>query len=377
MRAIVALALKDLRLLFRDKLGLFFALVFPILYAGFFGTMFSGGGGDKAEMKICVVDHDQSDLSRALRNLLDESKSLRVDDVPDVDTARNSVRKSRHVAFIEIPKGYEGGLGSAFFGKGLELGLGVDPARRAEQGMLQGLLLKCAYEQLRAAAGMDTKAESDPIRVSIEPVVVAKKGPRVKNAYAISFPQGIIWGIMGCAAAFGISLVVERAGGTLLRLQLAPIRRPHILAGKALACFLTTTTIATVLLAVARVFFDVVPQSITLLVFAVLSISVCFVGIMMLLSVLGRTEAAAGGIGWAVLLVMAMFGGGMIPLFVLPAWVQQVGSFSPVKWSILAMEGAIWRGFSWAEMLSTCGILVGIGVAAFGLGAGLFRRIQG
>ena len=48
-----------------------------------------------------------------------------------------------------------------------------------------------------------------------------RTGPQ--NAYEISFPQGCIWGIMGCAAAFGITLVVERTRGTLVRLRMAPI----------------------------------------------------------------------------------------------------------------------------------------------------------
>jgi len=63
----------------------------------------------------------------------------------------------------------------------------------------------------------------------------------------------------------------------------------------------------------------------------------------------------------------------MIPLFVIPAWMQTVSNLSPVKWGILALEGATWRGFSAAEMALPVGVLVLAGVAGLGLGVRLFR----
>lgn len=51
----------------------------------------------------------------------------------------------------------------------------------------------------------------------------------------------------------------------------------------------------------------------------------------------------------------------MVPLFVMPAWMRTLSDISPVKWSILALEGAIWRGFSLSEMLLPCGVLLAFG----------------
>jgi ABC-2 type transport system permease protein len=108
----------------------------------------------------------------------------------------------------------------------------------------------------------------------------------------------------------------------------------------------------------------------------IFAISIAFVGIMMFLSVLGKTEQSAGGIGWAILLVMAMLGGGMIPLFAMPSWMKIVSDISPVKWAILAMEGAVWRQFSFQEMLLPCGILLAVGVATFAVGVRAFRWME-
>ena len=67
----------------------------------------------------------------------------------------------------------------------------------------------------------------------------------------------------------------------------------------------------------------------------------------------------------------------MIPLFVMPSWMQAVSNLSPVKWGILALEGATWRGFSAAEMAVPLGVLVLVGLAGFAPGVRLFRGGEG
>jgi ABC-2 type transport system permease protein len=128
-----------------------------------------------------------------------------------------------------------------------------------------------------------------------------------------------------------------------------------------------------VLFIIFAMIFKVRPDSYSLLLLAFVSATLAFVGIMMFISVLGKTENSAGGVGWALLLVMAMIGGGMVPLIMLPSWMKTVSHISFVKWAVLAMEGAVWRSFSLKEMLLPCGILIGIGIVAFGAGVRLFK----
>lgn len=432
MSAIVALALKDLRLLLRDRAGFFFAFVFPLLYAAFFGAIFSGVGGDsQAKLQIAVVDLDDTPESRAFIDDLTQTPDLDVM-VASASDAEQMVRRGKRLAAITLPQGFGASSDGMFWGEPPEVGVQIDPSRQAESAMLEGILYRCAFQRLqdmfesvdamsariddwsdrvrgsdemdpqsRAALSLffpalktfvrampqDSEESADggdsgnaetsagagwqPLVMTIEPVV-RQTGPAI-SSYAWTFPQGIIWGVMGCAAGFGISLVVERTGGTLVRLRMSPIARWQILAGKALACFVTTVAMMTVLLLIAAAVFNVHPQSVWLLAVAVACVAFAFVGIMMLLSVLGKTEQSAGGIGWAVLLVMAMIGGGMVPRIFMPGWMQMLSQISPVKWGIHAMEGAIWRGFSPAEMAVPCAVLLGVGLVCFGLGVRAFR----
>ncbi len=420
MLEIFALAKKDLRLLVRDKGGFFFAFFFPLLMAVFFGTVFSGGGNESRAMSVLIVDEDSTAKSKAFIAVLSSSAEFNVE-VTTLDDAVRKVRTGKRVAYIVILRGFGEAREKMFWGEPPTVEIGVDPSRRAESGLIQGVLMKYAAEAMqetfsdpamlrgtlaksldtlrspaaREFAGRasllslldeldrfvaDTTRDTSsagasrgitPLRIVEAAVVRERTGPQ--NAYAVSFPQGIIWGMTGCAAAFGISLVLERTRGTLIRLRVAPISRMQILAGKALACFLATITISITLLLIGAVFFGIRPSSLAHLAAAVVCSSTAFVGIMMFLSVLGKTERSAGGIGWAALLVMSMLGGGMIPLFIMPAWMQTLSGVSPMKWAVLAIEGALWRNFSLGEMLLPCAILLGIGLISFGLGVRAFK----
>jgi len=420
MREIIILARKDLLLLVRDRAGFFFTFFFPLLMAVFFGTIFSGGGDGGRRMAILVVDEDSTAGSAKFIGRLSASDALDVAPARRAEAAE-MVRLGKRVAYVVVRKGFGAASENPFRGNPPTVELGVDPSRRAEAGLLGGVLMQFGAEGLQevfsdpeamrraVSSSMDsllapgspefrgkeglsrflgevelymgdtTRRAADsagvrglvPLKIEQAAIVRERSGPG--NAYEVSFPQGIVWGMIGCAAAFGISLVMERTRGTLLRLRIAPLSKASILAGKALSCFVLTLVVSVCLLVVAWLAFGVVPASAGQLAAAVLSISTAFVGIMMLLAVLGKTERSAGGIGWAALLIMSMIGGGMIPLFLMPAWMQAVSNFSPVKWSILALEGALWRHFSAAEMALPCGILIGIGLVAFFLGVRAFR----
>jgi ABC-2 type transport system permease protein len=94
---------------------------------------------------------------------------------------------------------------------------------------------------------------------------------------------------------------------------------------------------------------------------------------MMLLAVLAPSERGGAGLGWGVLLVFSMIGGGMIPLMFLRSWMKSASVISPIRWSVQALEGGVWRGSSLAQVAIPCGVLLTIGVLGFAVGARAFR----
>ena len=64
-------------------------------------------------------------------------------------------------------------------------------------------------------------------------------------------------------------------------------------------------------------------------------------------------------------------------LIAMPPWMLTASHFSPVKWGILALEGAIWRRFTFLEMLTPCGILLAVGAVGFAVGVAWLRKQEG
>ena len=410
MRQIITLALKDLRLMPRNRGGLFFTFVWPVLVTVLFGIMFGGNDdGQQGKIRIAVIDEDSSDGSRAFLTKLEESFELSPMTLAD---AENAVRRGQRTGFIVVKPGFGEASNRLFYGSPKEIEVGVDPARQAESGMLEGLLMKHAagdmqkmFTDSKASAAMVDKALGDmqqappdqvapvqrflgelktfmatpqsqgppgspqgewqPLKITKKDVARVYEGPR--NPFDITFPQGVIWGLIGCAMSFGISLVTERTHGTLVRLRMAPLTPAQILGGKALSCFTSIVFVELMLLGVAMAF-GVRPTSYSMLALAGLSAAICFVGFMMLVASLGKTEQTASGAGWAILMPLSMVGGAMVPTFVMPAWVQSISFISPIRWTMLAIEGGVWRNFSIAEMATPCAILITVGVACFAIG---------
>ena len=55
---------------------------------------------------------------------------------------------------------------------------------------------------------------------------------------------------------------------------------------------------------------------------AIVCVAFGFVGVMMVLATISKSAGGAAGLGRGVMLVMAMIGGGSIPLFLMPAWMK-------------------------------------------------------
>jgi len=431
---VLTLAKKDLRLLLRDPVDVFFVTGFPLVFAVLFGLIYSGGGGGGGEMSVLAVDRDGTAVSAALIDRLDASDAVAVERIDDVDAGRDRVRTGDAVAMIVVPAGYGDGVTGIFTGRAPPaVGGAIDPARMAEAGVLEGVATAAGFEVmietlsdaevldgalvdagsvLRTAEGVDPITRgllgtmidtgrrligrsddgaggdpdgegeaSDtvgfdgfrPIELELESIA-REPGKRPASGFEVTFPQAAAWAVLGCVSGFGMSLVRERSSGTLLRLAVAPMARTGVIAGKALACFVATVAVLAVLYGVGAAAFGVRIASPFGLAAAIGSTAFGFVGVMMCLGSISQTEGGAEGFVRAMLLVMALIGGAGIPLFFMPGWMQTVSGVSPFRWAIIALEGASFRGFSVGELAVPCGVLMGIGAVGMGLASMMFKR---
>ena len=435
MNAVFQMAIKDLRLIFRDRMGLFFIAIFPIIMGLFFGVVMSQGGstdGGSGSMRIAVIDQDQSPASIQFSESLAALEQLDIQDL-ELDAAKDRVRKGSLIGLVVLPKGF-GDRAGVLWNEPPTIRLGLYESRTAEAAMLQGFIMQAIGEivaqrfqdpesmrpfldqakedlaqnsanpiqagLLRAFLdSVDTMIESaaevqesddgstgmagtefvtiedELIFGEVDENSIEGQLQKTKSRWDVSFPQAMLWGVLACVAGFAISIARERSMGTLVRLQIAPINRNSILLGKALACFLMVLAVLSLLTLLGWMLgLKLGSHNLPQLVFVSLCVAFCFVGIMMVMSVMGKTEQAVSGAGWGVNMVMAMLGGCMIPAMFLPGFLKKVSFLSPVRWAIQGIEGAIWREFTWGELMVPCGIMIAIGTVALVVGSLILNR---
>lgn len=433
---IAIFAVKDAVVLSREKVSMFFLLVFPLLFGILFGLIFaSGGGGGSGSIALGVIDRDGSELSARFVERLRETGPLDLTPLDDdVAAARDAVRRGQLVGVIEIPAGLEAAVDRVLLGGQLpEIAGAVDPSRRAASGMLPGLitgeLIAAVGERLTdpdRAAGIFRRAREsiDPAggvnaalldtllgsaealvprfsdadagaNASAEPAAVGDDGPRdggfrlvsvelesvlrdrsgQPTAFELTFPQACAWALIGCVTGLGLSLVQEREGGTMVRLAAGPTPRWALLASKAVACFVASVLV----LAGLHVIGSVLPGGIRVqrpgvLFLSIAVIAFAFTGIMSVLASVSQAVGGAEGISRAVLLVLALIGGAGVPLVFLDSWVLALAAFSPFRWAIQALEAATFRNSPLSELWGVYAILLSIGAAGMALGAARFAR---
>ena len=398
MKQAGAIVVHELKLFLSDRRSVVIGIVTPILLATFFGFLFLGAGRQEtAKIPVLVADADDSAVSRAVVAGLAADPLLSVSPAAAGD-AWEAVRMGQAAAGVVLPKGFGEGAVQAFFGaaKAPEIVLLVDPSRATEAGLVRGLLAEKVFReasreafggatgtkvleeslgaleadpsppdaerqalkallrdvtrwQESAKAGAPTGAPASgpgtavPFTMKEEPVT-ARKGVTY-NSYAHSFAGMGIQFLLFVALDFGIAFLLERQGGIWKRLRAAPLSRSSLLLGKAVSGALVGLVSVGATFAFGIVVLGIrVEGSVPGFVLLLLASALMASSFGLLLAALGRTPGATRGLAILAVLLLVMLGGGWVPAFVFPAWLQKVTLVLPTRWAIDGLDAVTWRG---------------------------------
>ena len=147
MNKVLSLAIKDLRVLISDRGNIFWVFGFPVLFALFFGAIYSGAGKGPSGMEVAIVNEDNSEFSNSYISKLESDEALKIVQLGR-DDAIERVRKGKVAAAIILNEGFGDGFEALFNSKEPKLEIASDPSRKMESGYLQGLLAKAQFEAL-------------------------------------------------------------------------------------------------------------------------------------------------------------------------------------------------------------------------------------
>jgi ABC-2 type transport system permease protein len=357
---LLAIALKDLRLIARDRAALLFLLLVPVVVITIVAETLGGEGG--GSILLPVVNDDGGPVAAALTETLRQHVT-----VVEVDRRRAEAlvgREKRAAAALVLParmsKRYLGGMPST-------LTLLTDPAKGTEVNTLK------AYFML---ADREAAALADPLSENL--LVLEERNLTGSRLTTTSFEQNVpgfsvMFVLMSLVFGIAFGLRDERDWGTITRLRMAPIGRATLLGGKLLARYVVGVAQMLILFAFGHLAFQV-SLGASLPTFVALTLLVVFsmTGFSLLVAAFARTREQIIPLGLTVVMLVCAIGGCWWPLFMEPPWLQQLAHATPTAWAMDGLSDLILRERTLAEIAPTLGVLLAYGLACLAVGAWLY-----
>ena len=187
-------------------------------------------------------------------------------------------------------------------------------------------------------------------------------------------PGYTIYGVFFIITTIADSLFREKNEGTFRRLQAAPISRAALLVGKMLPYYLINLMQIALMLAVGVLVFHISLGSYPLALVPVsLATAAAATGLGLLIASLARTQEQAGSLGTVLAIVLSALGGMMVPVYVMPAFMQKLSLAIPHSWALTGFQDVIVRSQGLAAVMPVVGVLLAYAVVFWGLAVWKFR----
>src|SRR5512139_1275435 len=170
MHALLVILRKDLRLLWRDRAGLIFLTLAPVVVisvAGFsLANLYGADPTGQTAYELPFVDEDGGELAHRLRDRLAAEHSVHLRPVADRATAEDMIRRKLAGSALVVPRGTEAALRE---GKPAGLVLYTDAVKYLERLTVRAKLLEIGEQLTRGEDVEDAAAEQhEHLRQQVE-----------------------------------------------------------------------------------------------------------------------------------------------------------------------------------------------------------------
>lgn len=307
------------RRFFRDRLAIFFGILFPLIFLFVFGGI---SGHDSApSFKVAVIDKSNSTFSRQLKTGLAKSDVIKIDDkVTSEAQANDLMGKGQLDATIILPQGF-GTVGRQGYPTGQAQVMYTQNNAAAGQGLstaLQGQFVKLNQAFTRVAPPLTVEARQTNQK-SLRP-------------FDYTFAGLLGFAIIGMGIFGPINVFPElKKQGILRRLHTTPLKVWQYFLSTMISQAIIGLVSLAVMFAVAIGVFHlkVVGNYLEIIVFIVLSI-ITILGIGLAIGGWAKNERQAAPLSNIVVFPMMFLSGTFFPRFAMPEWLQNVSAWLPL-----------------------------------------------
>ncbi len=230
----------------------------------------------------------------------------------------------------------------------------VEGALNSAVQVIQGeTIVKKLYESLNQKA-IPPELEKQIIfgQFPLSEIPVSRNGSRnVPNASQHNVPAWTIFAMFFIVISLGGSMVREKNSGSFIRLKTMPASYLNALFSKQFVYLMVTFFQAVVIFFIGNKIFPFIglpvlhmPADIPGLFTVTIVCGYCAVSYAICVGVFANTSEQSNGFGVASVLIMAALGGLLVPSFAMPANLQKILRLSPLHWALDAYYGLFLEG---------------------------------
>lgn len=420
-RQIIALTIKDLKVIFKDTRGVAALFLMPAMFIIVMSNALAGtfGGSSDQLINVLVVNLDHGKTGAALVDDLKAGGGINVETTWDNQPLTRAqaeqliVDQQRSIAVV-IPEDFSHALQKAAFDnarQSAQIDLIVDPATSEQvlgpvKGALAGLSQQAAYKGL-LPQGIDLMLDTinqnggsvpAAMRSALEDesgfttgkheqlVVINQTQPanmkieQYPNTVQQNVPGWALFGVFFISGILAQSILEEKRTGAFRRLVASPMSRTTVLLGKLVPHVVVNLIQITILFLVGyfvlpmtglpRLELGAHPEGLIVISICA-AITANALGLM--LAAIAKSEQQVSGLSTLLVLTLAAIGGVMVPRFVMPQFMQSLGVISPHAWALNAYQDVLVRGYGIVQILPECAVLLAMAVAMFAIAVRRFK----
>jgi ABC-2 type transport system permease protein len=320
LRTVLVFTKLSTRRFFRDKVALFFGIMFPLIFLFVFGGISSGSNAPK--FTVAVFNQSDTAFSRTYVKQLASSKSFKVDStLADVAAAKDKMSKSQIDGIIVLPKDFGQQKQGSNYPTGKVQVLYSQSSTGTGQTLVSVLAGSLQVTNARLAGA------APPLNVESLPV-----NDHQLKSFDYTFAGLLGFSIIGIGIFGPINVFPElKKQGILRRLHTTPIKVWQYFLATMFSQAITGVVSIAIQFAVAIGVFHlkVAGNYFEIVVFTVLSIFM-ILGIGLAIGGWAKNERQAAPLSNIIVFPMLFLSGTFFPRFQMPLWLQHATNYLPL-----------------------------------------------
>jgi len=308
------------RRFFRDRLALFFGILFPLIFLFVFGGIFGHNGG--TSFKVAFLDQSNSQAAQSFAHEAHQSKLLKIDaGVTTMDQAKEKMTRSQLDATIVLPKDFGTIKDSQKYPSGTAQVIFTQNSASAGQALTS--ILEGQFKSLNG------KYVSTVEPFKVEGVQTSNKS---LSQFDYTFAGLLGFSIIGMGIFGPINVFPElKKQGILRRLHTTPLRVWQYFTATMIAQALIGLVSLGVMFAVAITVFHLHVVGNWLLIAGWLVFSIMMIlGIGLAIGGWAKNERQAAPLSNIIVFPMLFLSGTFFPRFLMPTWLQGATNWLPL-----------------------------------------------